>query len=150
MVHTEIGDPGAPFGCCPRFRASLGNPLLLEEVPNRHPKLRLSLMHAGYPYLDDTIALMAVCPGVYADISVINWIIPREEFHRYLQALIRAGFGKRLMFGSDQMIWPEAIARAVEGVQSAAFLTSGQKRDIFCNNAATFLRLNPNPCTSRR
>lgn len=145
-VHTGIGDPGAPFNCCPRFRAALGSPLLLEEVLNRHPRLRLNLMHAGYPYLDETIALMAVYPGVYADVSVINWIIPRDEFHRYLQALVRAGFGKRLMFGSDQMIWPEAIGRAIEGVESAPFLSPDEKRDIFCRNAARFLRLEPDPC----
>ena len=145
-VHSGIGDPGAPYNCCPGFRAALGSPLLLEEVLNRHPRLRLSLMHAGYPYLDETIALMAVYPNVYADVSVINWIIPRDEFHRYLQALVRAGFGKRLMFGSDQMIWPEAISRAIEGVESAPFLSPDEKRDIFCRNAAGFLRLEPSPC----
>lgn len=132
--------------CCPRFRAALGSPLLLEEVLNRHPKLRLYLMHAGYPYLDETIALMSVYPQVYADLSVIDWIIPRDEFHRYLQGLVRAGFGRRLMFGSDPMIWPEAIGRAIEGVDSAPFLSAAEKRDIFCGNAATFLRLDPSPC----
>ena len=29
---------------------------------------------------------------------------------------------------------------AIEGVESAPFLTTGQKRDIFYNNAARFLR----------
>ena len=53
----------------------------------------------------------------------------------------RAGLGQRLMFGSDQMLWPEAIGMAVEGIESASFLTPEQKRDIFYNNAARFLRL---------
>lgn len=52
-----------------------------------------------------------------------------------------AGFGKRLLFGSDQMVWPEAIGMAVEGIESATFLTEEEKRDIFYNNAARFLRL---------
>jgi predicted TIM-barrel fold metal-dependent hydrolase len=52
-----------------------------------------------------------------------------------------AGLGKRLMFGSDQMIWPEAIGMAVESIESADFLTDADKRDIFYNNAARFLRL---------
>ena len=52
-----------------------------------------------------------------------------------------AGLGKRLMFGSDQMQWPEAIDDAVEAIESAPFLTEEQKRDIFYNNAARFLRL---------
>jgi uncharacterized protein len=45
------------------------------------------------------------------------------------------------MFGSDAMIWPEVIGLAIEGIDSAPFLTAGQKRDIFYNNAVKFLRL---------
>jgi predicted TIM-barrel fold metal-dependent hydrolase len=140
-VHTGISAPNTPYECCPDFRASLGDPGLLEEVLIRHPKLRVNLMHAGYPYLQNTLAIMSVYPQVYADLGAIDWIIPREEFHAYLQALVRAGFGKRIMFGSDQMIWPEAIGMAIEGVESAKFLTYAQKRDIFYNNAVRFFRL---------
>lgn len=140
-IHTGISAPNTPYECCPSFRASLGNPMLLEEVLIRHPKMRIYLMHGGWPYLQETVALMSVYPQVYADVSVINWIIPRREFHTYLQALMRAGLGKRLMFGSDQMIWPEAIGMAIEGIESARFLRPEEKRDIFYNNAARFLRL---------
>jgi predicted TIM-barrel fold metal-dependent hydrolase len=140
-IHTGISFPNTPYECCPKFRTSLGSPALLEEVLIRHPKLRVNLMHAGYPYLQETIAIMSVYPQVYADLGAINWIIPRPEFHAYLQALMRAGVGKRLMFGSDQMIWPEAIGMAIEGVESAQFLSHAQKRDIFYNNAVRFFRL---------
>lgn len=68
-------------------------------------------------------------------------MIPRAEFHEYLRRLMQAGFGKRLMFGSDQMFWPAAIGPAVESIQSADFLTAEQKVGIFYNNAARFLRL---------
>jgi predicted TIM-barrel fold metal-dependent hydrolase len=140
-LHTGLGPPNSPYQCCPKFRASLGNPLLLEEVLIRHPKLRLYVMHAGYPYLREMIALMYVYPQVYADVAVIDWILPREEFHDYLKGLMRAGMGKRLMFGSDQMVWPEAIGMAVENIESARFLTLAQKRDIFFNNAVRFFKL---------
>jgi hypothetical protein len=141
-IHTGIAPPGTSYQpCCPGFRVALGNPALVEEALNRHPKLRVSLMHAGWPYLAETVALMSVYPQVYADLGAIDWLIPRAEFHAYLQALIRAGFEKRLMFGSDQMYWPEGIGLAIEGIESAAFLTPEQKRDIFYNNAVRFLRL---------
>ena len=140
-LHTGLAPPRTPYQCCPKFRNSLGNPALLEEVLIRHPKLRVYLMHAGYPYLQETIAIMHMYPQVYADLGVIDWALPVEEFHDYLRALMRAGFGKRLMFGSDQMVWPEAIGLAIEGVESASFLTQEQKRDIFYNNAVRFLRL---------
>jgi predicted TIM-barrel fold metal-dependent hydrolase len=45
------------------------------------------------------------------------------------------------MFGSDQMVWPEAITLAVDGVDSAPFLSAAQKRAIFHDNAARFLEL---------
>jgi hypothetical protein len=141
-IHTGLGPPGTPYHpCCPLFRAALGNPILVEEVLVRHPRLRLYLMHGGAPYLQETKAIMSVYPQVYADLSVINWVLPREEFHSYLRELMRAGFGKRLLFGSDQMFWPEAIGMAVEGIESATFLTEEEKRDIFYNNAVRFLGL---------
>ena len=140
-LHTALGPPRTPYTCCPKFRTTLGNPALLEEVLIRHPKLRIYLMHAGSIYHQETLAIMHMYPQVYADLAVLNWARPREEFHEYLRVLVRSGFGKRLMFGSDQMVWPEAIGMAVEGIESASFLTEEQKRDIFYNNAVRFFRL---------
>ena len=140
-IHTGLAPPGTPYGCCPGFTVALGNPVLLEPMLKRHPGLRVWLMHAGWPYLQETKAILYMYPQVYADVSVINWIIPRQEFHDYLQALMTAGFGDRLMFGSDQMVWPESITLAVEGVDSAPFLDAAQKRAIFHDNAARFLRI---------
>jgi predicted TIM-barrel fold metal-dependent hydrolase len=123
------------------FRISAGHPEQLEEVLIKHPKLRLYLENSGYPFLGETIALMWRYPQVYGDLSTGTWIYPRETFHAYLKGLIDAGLGKRLMFGSDQMQWPEAIDDAVQFIESALFLGDEQKRDIFYNNAARFLRL---------
>jgi predicted TIM-barrel fold metal-dependent hydrolase len=114
---------------------------VLEEALVRHPRLRLNLMHGGWPYLQETIALLAMYPEVYTDVGSIDWLIPRAEFHAYLRALVRAGFGRRILFGSDQMYWPEAIATAVDAIESAGFLTAAQRRDVFHGNAARFLRL---------
>jgi hypothetical protein len=48
-VHTGLSYPGTPYKCCPKFRAALGTPMLLEEILVRHPKLRIYAAHAGYP-----------------------------------------------------------------------------------------------------
>jgi predicted TIM-barrel fold metal-dependent hydrolase len=141
-VHTGMGPPGVSYDpCCRGFRASLGNPTLLEEALNRHPKLRVNVMHAGWPYLQDTIALLFSYPQVYVDLGALDWALPRAEFHHYLAALMRAGFGKRVLFGSDQMYWPEAVGMAVDAIDAAAFLAPTEKRDIFYNNAVRFLKL---------
>jgi len=143
-LHTGTGPPGISFDpCCRAFRVSLGNPALIEDALNRHPKLRVNLMHAGWPYLQETIALLLVYPQVYVDVGAIAWIPPRAEFHAYLGALTRAGFGKRIMFGTDQMYWPEAIGMAIEAVDSAPFLTASDQRDIFSGNAIRFFKLEP-------
>jgi len=141
-LHTGTMPPGMSFDpCCRTARARLGNPGLVEEALNRYPKLRLNLMHAGWPYLDDTLSILFHYPEVNADLGAIDWLLPRAEFHNYLHSLMRAGFGKRLMFGTDQMYWPEGIAMAVDAVNSAPFLSAAEKRDIFYSNAARFYRL---------
>ena len=143
-LHTGAGPPRAPYEGAPKSRVTLGNPLLLEEVLVRHPKLRVYLMHAGEPWFEGTVAIMTTYPQVYADIGVLDWAYPPDVFYEYLQRLIRRGLGKQLMFGSDQMVWPEMIGRAIATVESAPGLTESQKRDIFYNNAARFLRLKSN------
>ena len=141
-IHTGIGPPGTPYlPGLQGFRVTLGNPALVEEVLVRHPRLRVYPMHGGAPYLQETKAILAVYPQVYLDLATINWILPRQEFHNYLRELMAAGFGKRLLFGSDQMFWPEAIGMAIEGIESASFLSEQEKRDIFYNNAVRFLKL---------
>lgn len=141
-IHVGLGPVGVAYTAGNRsYRAALGRPLLLEETLLRHPKMRLYVMHAGWPLLDEMIALLYAHPQVYVDVGVINWILPRKEFHHYLRRLVEAGFGKRVMFGSDNVIWPDAIPIAIDAIESADFLTGPQKRDIFYNNAARFLRL---------
>lgn len=136
LIHVEGIGPRVPG-----FRSAAGKPLLLEEVLVRHPDLRIYVENTGYPFLDDMIALMNQYPQLYGDLSTITWILPRSAFYQYLRGLMDAGLGKRLMFGSDQMRWPEAIGWAVQAIEEAPFLTAEQKRDIFYNNAVSFLRL---------
>lgn len=141
-IHTGYGPPGTPYlPGLQAFRVTLGNPALVEEVLVHHPHLRVYLMHGGAPYLQETKVILSVYPQAYLDLATINWILPRQEFHNYLHELMVAGFGKRLLFGSDQMYWPEAIGMAIEGIESASFLSEQEKRDIFYNNAVRFLKI---------
>jgi hypothetical protein len=142
-VHVGPGSPGSAYVGTPRYRVRHSDPLLLEDVLVRHPKLRLYVMHAGWPMGDRMVALLYAHPQVYVDVGVISWTQPRKEFHAYLRRLVEAGYGRRVMFGSDQMVWPDALRIAIENVESADFLTPAQKRDIFYHNAARFLRLPP-------
>lgn len=140
-IHMGYGAPGGPYWIYPKYRAALGNPLLLEDLLVRHPKMRVYVMHAGMPMVDEMIMLMNAHPQVFVDISADNWGVPRKEFHFILKRLTDAGYAKRIMFGSDQMVWPQTIEVAIDAITSADFLTEEQKRDILYNNAARFLRL---------
>lgn len=135
LVHS------AGLGGTPNFPIQKGNPMSLNDVIRKHPKLRVYIENAAWPFGDEVISLMYTNPNVYADLSTISWIIPRTTFHLYLKKLVDAGLSDRLMFGSDQMIWPESIELAIEAIKSADFLSDEQKRNIFYNNAARFLRL---------
>lgn len=138
------GPPGSPYlPDTSRYRAHLHSALLLEEALIRHPRLRLYIMHAGWPMIDDLVAVLYAHPQVHVDVGVISFILPRSEFHHYLQRIVEAGFVKRVMFGSDQMNWPAAIERAIQGIETAPFLSREEKRDILFHNAARFLRLSP-------
>ena len=140
-IHVGPGPPGVAYLGASNYRGRLHSPLLLEEVLLRHPKLRLYVMHAGWPMIDDLLALLWAHPQVYAGVGVITYAMPRAGFHSYLQQIVEAGFGNRVLFGSDQMVWPEALEVAIQAIETADFLTERQKRDILYNNAARFLRL---------
>jgi predicted TIM-barrel fold metal-dependent hydrolase len=98
-------------------------------------------MHYGSPLVDEMIALMFTYPNVFVDIGSNVWHYPQEYFYSQLKQLVDAGFGKRILFGSDQLLWPELIEISIDVVQEAPFLSEEQKRDILYNNAARFLRL---------
>lgn len=142
-IHIGPGPPGVVYLGATGYRARLHSALTLEEVLVRHPKVRVYIMHAGYPLVDDLLAVLYAHPQVYVDVGVIVFNQPRPAFYRFLQAIVDAGFADRVMFGSDQMVWPAAIERAIAVIEDAPFLSAAQKRDIFYNNAARFLRLGP-------
>jgi predicted TIM-barrel fold metal-dependent hydrolase len=140
-VHLGEGPYGGPYGPFPGYRARLTSPFQLEEVLVRHPKLRVYVMHYGSPLVDEMIALMYAHPQVYVDIAGNDWQFPRAHFYGQLKKLMDAGLGKRIMWGSDQMVWPRTIEIAIATIENAPFLSTEQKRDVFYNNAARFLRL---------
>ena len=141
-LHLGEGPPAtARFPGYDDYRVAMGSPLLLEPVLKKYPKLRIYVMHYGSPLVDEMIAMMYAYPNLYVDVSCNDWAFPRAQFHEALKRMVDAGFGKRVMFGSDQMYWPGAIGEAISAIEEAPFLTDAQKRDILYDNAARFLRL---------
>ena len=141
-VHTGGAPPGTPYTCCPKFRLALGDPLLLEDMLVKYPKLRVYVMHAGGFFPQNALMLMTMYQHVYVDISTLTWTpIAGDLLEPFLIEAKRRRLLDRVMFGSDQMRWPEAIALAIDRVNRLSFLTVEEKKDIFYDNAAKFLGL---------
>ena len=140
-IHMGTGGSGRANVGMPKFRGSMGNPLLLEDLLARHPRLRVQVMHAGYPMIDNMLTLLQATSHVYVDVAGLIWSYPLKEVNRYVERLVDAGFEDRVMFGTDQMAWPKLMAYSISVIQNADYLTPKQKRDILYFNAARFLRL---------
>ena len=140
-IHMGTGGNGMANITSPKYRASMGNPLLLEDLLARHPKLKVWVMHAGYPMADEMIALMGANAYVYVDVAGMIWSYPLAEVNDYIKRLVQAGFEKRIMYGTDLMIWPKLLETSIGVIENANYLSFDQKRDILFNNAVRFFRL---------
>ena len=64
------GPPGATYLETPGYRARLSSAFTLEEVLTEHPDLRVYVMHAGFPLLEDMLAMLYAHPQLHVDIAV--------------------------------------------------------------------------------
>ncbi len=142
-VAIALGPEASGAASSPRYRAALGDPLRLEGVLVRHPKLRVVVEGAGWPMGDAMVALMWRYPQVAVDTRAIAGALPRAEFQAYLRRMVEAGFADRILFASDASKDPAQVGVAIEAIESADFLTPAQKRDILHGNAARLLRRAP-------
>jgi hypothetical protein len=122
-----------------------GDPLRLENVLLRHKRLRLLVMHAGWPRLEAIVALLYGHPNVYVDLGAlqVTFMVPRPSYYAYLKGLVDSGFARRIVFGSD---FPNQVGPGIDAIVAADFLTEAQKADILCANATRFLRLDISVC----
>lgn len=139
MVHTSFAVvPGFP-----KARQLLGDPYLVEDVLVRHPNLRIWICHFGSEWRDHTLALMLCYPNLYTDLGAMLWSDPLQKkwAKEFLADAKQTGILDRVMFGSDQILWPHGIELSIDYLNSLDFLTEQDKRDVLYNNAARFLRL---------
>ncbi len=134
-IHT--GSAGPDHGC-PNFSESMGNPKLMEQLLSNYPTLKVWIMHAGAPYVQETIEIMKKYKGVYMDISAINnpAILPADKFSGLMKLFIDSGMEDRIMFGSDN----GNIDVTINSITSLSFLSQNQQEKILFRNAETFFQ----------
>ena len=81
----------------PRYRVALGDPLRLEGVLARHPKLRIVVVGGGWPFGDSMAGLMKRYSQVSADIRPLVGALPDAELQAYVRRLADAGLGARIV-----------------------------------------------------
>jgi uncharacterized protein len=141
-IHTGGAPPRTPYTCCPKFRLRLGDPLLLEDMLVKYPRAKVYAMHAGGFFPQNALMLMTMYPQVYVDIGTLTWTpIAGALLEPFLKEAQRRRLLDRVMFGTDQMRWPEAITMAIDRVNRLDFLTLKEKEGLFYGNAAKFLGL---------
>lgn len=141
--HTGGGPPMTPYRCCPNFRISLGDPLLIEDVLVKFPKLQVYLMHGGEVFYEHAIRMMQMYTHLYIDVGVILWVNPALQDYaiNLLKLAKKANVLDRIMFGSDQMVWPDATSKSIEFLNSLDFLSEKEKKMILYDNARKFLKI---------
>lgn len=74
--HTGGGPPMTPYTCCPNFRISHGDPLLIEDVLVKYPKLQVYLMHGGEVFFEHAVRMLSLYRHLYIDVGVLLWVDP--------------------------------------------------------------------------
>ena len=96
-------------------------PMLIDEVARELPDLKIVIAHMGYPWVGETVLMLAKHEHVYAEIS---WLL-HEPWQAY-QALLNAyqlGVTDKLLFGSG---FPFASAsHCIEELYSISHLVHG-------------------------
>lgn len=147
-VHSWSGPPPGQSirknpNCCPNYDGDMGNPKNLRPVLEQFPNLKIWLQHVGsdgemVPELwMETLALLADYPNVYVDLSITNSVLPIEDYEAAIVRLIDAGFGDRIMLGTDNL----PVNLILDRLNEIDSVSAEQKSAILYGNAANFLGL---------
>lgn len=83
----------------PPAKLEFARPTLFDEVAREFPQLRIVIAHMGFPWIDETLVMLAKHPHIYADVAGLL----RQPWLSY-NALLKAheyGVMNKLLFGSD-------------------------------------------------
>lgn len=104
-----------------QVKLEYAQPILLDEVAREMPDLRILIAHLGFPWVGETLLLLAKHPNVYADIS---WILHRPwQAYQSLLAAHEQGVMHKLLFGSGFPFL--SAAAAIEALFDLQHLIAG-------------------------
>ena len=125
-----------PFGN--RCKLSQANPLLIDDVANNFPDLRIMLTHLGTLWHNESFMVVEKHPNVFIDTAAYLYEIPRLLD---INLIKRLGTNK-VIFGTDYpspfVDEPHCMKKFVDCITSLGF-SQDLLEDIFFNNFNCFL-----------
>lgn len=116
-------------------------PMDFEPIIQHFPSVNMCLAHVGWPWVQETAALMIKYPNLYTNTALMNFDSPYQIYHKVFredmgQLWVEHNLGDQLMFGSGSpRIRP---VRSKRGLDSLNF--SSETMDNICyRNALRFL-----------
>ena len=84
-------------------KMEFARPMLLDEVAREFPALRIVVSHLGYPWIHETVVVLAKHPNVFADVAGLlrhpwlsyNALMPAYEYDVMDKLLFGSGFPHR-------------------------------------------------------
>jgi uncharacterized protein len=142
QFHTGTDGEAPQRHLSSRFRISLSDPLLLEDIAIRFPRLRVVMAHLGWPFVEHMLYLLRTYSTFYVDTGFVAWGLPPRLFRRALRDAVDLA-PDRVLFGSDQMAWPHLIASAARRVRGAEGFSDEELHRVLHDNAALLFQLAP-------
>lgn len=140
FFHTGLNGPDF-YHDTPLFRVGLGNPLFIEDILAAFPKLKVVMAHMSFPFTEQAAYMLHTHSNVYMDIGVVNWYLGRTGFQRLLKQVIDLVGAGKILFGTDQMSFPQMMPVGLSAITEAPYLNDEDKQRILWENARQLLRL---------
>ncbi len=123
--------------------AKYAHPMEFEEVVAAYPDVPMCLAHFGWPWVQETAALLIKYPNLYANTALMNFDGPYQLFQKVFKEdmgplWLEHNLADKVMFGSDSpRIRPVRSKRGMDSLQ----LTPQTQEKIYWKNAARFFGL---------
>lgn len=127
QVYAEAGRLNMPvifhpgIRLVPATRTTFARPALLDELARELPNLKIVIAHLGFPWVAETIDLLARHENVFAETSLVHQY-PWQGYQALVSAF-ECGVMSKILFGSG---FPFAVAaEAIEALYSVNHVCHG-------------------------
>ncbi|KAI1466175.1 glutamine synthetase/guanido kinase [Daldinia caldariorum] len=118
QFHTGLGDNDITL--------TRSSPSHLQSFIRENPKLKIVLLHAGYPWTRETAYLAATYPNVYADIGEVFPCISRQGQESVLREMLEVCPWSKILCSTDGHGFPEMYLIAGSQLRSVLKTVLGE------------------------